>query len=342
MSMNDLRIEYRKLNNDDFSSTPSCFSRDFPGEEVRLIRHDNCGMLLMEGKRPQYYFHNMNETSSRWSAFIELGDGPLSLQKSVHDEDMAQEEKTDGYHLLREDPVTYGIKTLAGNPMEFTYNQEGCSWKEGKDGSILDVKGQWFPYGLICHMGSEYNIPFIHQPVHLKGTYEGKPIEFLACIDRIYAPKGKEELIIRNATYYISSYCSGIREDGRREWFMALICHDNGKGLGIYYIDGQEPVISEEVINEGVWERLPYVDDDTVVAVDNIWRFGGKVFHVKGRYGAKGFTGRPRFDRHGQSQVFGSWYEGDIEYRHRIFNTFSENMDAYAASMKERGFRVKE
>ena len=36
------------------------------------------------------------------------------------------------------------------------------------------------------------------------------------------------------------------------------------------------------------------------------------------------------------------WPEGDIEYRHRIFNTFSENMDAYAASMKERGFRVKE
>ena len=101
-------------------------------------------------------------------------------------------------------------------------------------------------------------------------------------------------------------------------------------------------MIGEEVINEGVWERLPYVDDDTVVAVDNIWRFGGKVFHVKGRYGAKGFTGRPRFDRHGQSQVFGSWYEGDIEYRHRIFNTFSENMDAYAASMKERGFQVKE
>ncbi|MCR4854931.1 MAG: hypothetical protein K5908_02065 [Erysipelotrichaceae bacterium] len=342
MSLTDLKIEYRKLRNDDFSPSPSCFREDIPGEEVRLIRHDNCGMLLFENRRPQYYFHNMNETSSRWSSFIELGEGPLSLQESVHDEDMAQNEETDSYHLISEDPVTYGIRTLSGKPMEFTYNEEGCIWKEGEGASILDVRGEWFPYGLICHMGSEYDIPFIHQPVHLKGTYEGKPVEFLACIDRIFSPMGQEDEIIRNATSYISSYCSGIREDGRREWFMALICRENGKGLGIYYIDKEEPVISGDVINEGIWQRLPYVDDDTVVSIDNVWRFAGKVFHVKGRYGAKGFTGRPRLDRHGQSQIFGTWYEGDTEYRHRIWNTFSENMDAYASSMKERGFRVKE
>ena len=339
--MNELKIEYRHLTKDDFSVAPACFQEDFPGEKVRLIRHDNCGMLLVEGDRPHYYFHNMNEFSSRWSAFIRLGEGPLSLQEPVHDEDMAQSQATGGYVQLFDDPVTYGIKTLEEPFMEFTYNEDCCTLKEGKDGSILDVKGEWFPNGLICHMGSEYNIPFIHLPVHLKGTYEGKPIEFLACIDRIFAPQGKEQEIIKNATGYLSSYCSGIREDGRHEWFIGLICGNNGKGLGIYWLEGEEPVISSEVTNEGVWERLPYVDDDTVVCIDNIWKFGGHEFHVLGNWGAKGFTGQPRFDRHGQSQVFGTWYHGDKPYKHRIWNTFSENMEAYGAEMIKRGFKVR-
>ena len=340
--MYDLHIEYRRFTNDDFSSTPSCFKDDFPEDAVRLIRHDNCGMLKSDEERPLYYFHNMNETSSRWSAIIRLGEGPFSLQEGVHGEDMAQDDPTIPYSVLKEDPLIYGIYTTEGREMCFTYNEDGCTWKEGKDGSILDVKGEWFPYGLICHMASEYNIPFMHLPVHLKGTYEGEPIEFLACIDRIFSPQGKEMEILKNATSYLSSYCSGIREDGRREWFIGLCCHENGKGLGIYWLEGEEPVISGEVHNEGIWERLPYVEDGTMVCVDNIWKFGGKTLHVKGYRGAKGFTAKPRFERHGQSQIFGSWYEGDVPYKHRIWNTFSENMEAYEDDLKKRGFRVKE
>lgn len=335
-------VEYRKLTNDDLSASPSCFDADFPGEKVRLVRHDNCGMILVKGDRPHYYFHNMNETSSRWSSIIRLGDGPLSLQEAVHSEDMAQEEKTTQYGIVCEDPLTLGVRTIEGPQMHFTYNEDGCVWKEGEDGSILDVKGKWFPFGMICHVGSEYNIPFIHWPAVMEGTYEGKPIRFLACIDRIFSPEGREKDVLKTATSYISSYCSGIRKDGRKEWLFALLCHENGKGMGIYYIDGEEPILSDQVVNKGVWEKLPYVDDGTVVCIDNVWEFGGKTFHVKGNYGAKGFTGKPRFDRHGQSQVFGTWYAGDEEYEHEIWNTFSENMDAYAEEMKKRGFTVKE
>lgn len=339
--MADYRIEYRPFTADDFSEEPNCFKNEFPGEQTTLFRHDNCGMILMENDRPNYYFHNLNWDSSRWSGIIRLGSSPLSLQEGVSLATTSQNDPLNPYHLILDSPVAYEVSTKSGIDMSFLYSEKGCIWKEGKDGAILNVNGEWFPYGLICHIGSEYNIPFMHLPVYVKGTYLGKPVEFLACIDRIFAPKGSEKKIMFNATSYISSYCSGIREDGRREWFIGLICHNNGHGLGVYWLEGEPPVIDDAVVNRGVWERLPYVDDGTVVCVNNLWEFGGREFHVIGKWGAKGFTKEPRFDRHGQSQMFGIWYEGKVPYRHKIWNTFNENMEAYADSMKQRGFTVK-
>jgi len=340
--MENYNIEFRRFTNDDFSETPKCFLDDFPGQVTKLIRHDNCGMLLVDNDLPHYYFHNMNIDTSRWSGFIRLGSGPLSLQEGIENTETAQTAPMTPYGIINRNPLTFGVSTTEGIEMEFTYSENGCIWREGKNGEVLDVKGEWFPFGLICHMGSEYNIPFMHLPVLLKGTYRKEPIEFLACIDRIFSPAGGESEIMINATSYISSYCSGIREDGRKEWFIGLICHKNGSGLGIYWLEGEEPIISNEVINDGVWERLPYVDDGTVVCVNNVWRFGGKELHVIGQWGAKGFTATPRLERHGQSQVFGTWYEGKTPYVHRIWNTFNENMAAYADSMIERGFYVQE
>jgi hypothetical protein len=329
-------IEFRKFEDDDFSNNPKCFQTDFDGGNARLIRHDNCGMILMGNDNPLYYFHNLDEYSSRWSGLIQLGDSPLSLQKSLGIKLCQKGLLSKPYGKTENNK--YAVESLEDNGFKFEYSKEGCHLI---DGNVLDVTGQWFPYGLICHLGSEYNIPFMHLPVHLKGTLLGKNVEFLACIDRIFAPNGQENEIIKNATSYISSYCSGIREDGRREWMMGLLCHENGKGLGIYWIDGEDPIITDEIVNEGIWERLPYVNDNTVVCIDNIWKFGGKEFHIKGKWGSKGFTDEPRFERHGQSQMFGTWYEGNEEYKHRIWNTFNENMDAYYESMIKRGFKVK-
>lgn len=334
--MKDLRIEYRSFTDDDFSLSPKCFKNEFTNEATNLFRHDICGMININDDH-LYYFHNLDPTSSRWSGIIKLGNKPLELQSKIDGIKIAYDEPTSLYGLVNNNPLTYGVRTTKVPDMEFTFNAKGCSIKEN---DVLDLRGEWFPYGLVCHIGSEYNIPFMHLPVVLKGTYKGQQIEMLACIDRIFAPIGKEKEILVNATSYISSYCSGIRNDGRKEWFMALVCHDNGKGLGIYYLDGQEPIISDEVINEGIWQRLPYVDDGTVVCVDNVWKFGNKEFHVLGKWGAKGFTEEPRFDRHGQSQMFGTWYEGNAPYKHRIWNTFNENMEAYSKDMKKRGFKV--
>lgn len=338
----NLKIEYRRFLLDDFSNSPKCFETDFPDQKVRLIRHDNCGMILQKDNSPHYYFHNLDEYKSRWSGIIQLGNGPFSLQSKLSGLKMNQNGDLENtYDIVSDSPKTYGVKSKNGIPFEFTYNEIGCHLVEGFNGGILDVEGEWFPIGLICHMGSEYNIPFMHIPVHLKGLYKGKSIEMLACIDRIFAPQGCENQIMKNATSYVSSYCPGIREDGRKELLIALQCHDNGHGLGLYWIEGDKPIISDEVYNEGIWEELPYVKDGTVVCKDIVWKFAGKEFHVKGLWGSKGFTEEPKLDRHGQSQMFGTWHVGKKEYKHIIWNTFNENMEVYKDSMKSRGFFIK-
>ena len=336
--LKDLHIEYRPFRLDDFSECPSCFQDEFPSEITRLFRHDICGMINL-GDRHLYYFHNLDKHQSRWSGIIELSKQPLGLQNKIAGVRIAYDDALTPYGEVTAGPLQYGVSTTSGIPMDFIFDEKGCSIKEN---DVLDVHGEWFPFGLVCHVGSEYDIPFMHLPVHLKGSFLGEDVEFLACIDRVFGPANREKEILVNMTRYISSYCSGIRKDGRREWFIALQCHENGKGLGIYWLEGEEPIISDEVINEGIWQKVPYVDDDTAVCVDNIWRFAGKTFHVLGKWGAKGFTETPRFDRHGQSQMFGTWYEGDIPYEHRVWNTFSENMEAYCSDMKRRGYRVKE
>ena len=106
-----------------------------------------------------------------------------------------------------------------------------------------------------------------------------------------------------------------------------------------YYIDGEEPILTDHVTMEAEWEHLPYVNDGTCVFKDAIFRFCGKEFHFEGKWGCKGFT--PRVEKHGQSQIFGTWYEGKIPYRHRVYLTFGENMEAYDVKLKELGFDVK-
>jgi hypothetical protein len=326
-------IEFRPFALDDFSASPACFQKDFD-KPVRLFRHDYCAML----PGPAYIFHNFDETQSRWAGMIDLGEGVFSLQKSKGVL-MNQTGKTTPFALECDD--SFGMRSVEGIPFSFWTGPDGCRILEGEEGSILDVKGTWFENGLICHPDSEYGIPFMHLPALFEGTCLGKPVQFLGCIDRIFAPAGMEKSVLASATRYVSSYCSGILPDGRKEWFMGLLCHDNGKGLGIYWRQGEPAIITDNVFLEGQWERLPYVNDGTVLCPDAIWHLDDLEVHVHGKWGSKGFTDTPRLDRHGQSQMFGSWHAGKSEYKHILSNTFNENMEVYAQDMTRRGFQMK-
>ncbi len=86
--------------------------------------------------------------------------------------------------------------------------------------------------------------------------------------------------------------------------------------------------------------RLPYVDDGTCIYEDATFSFAGKTLHFHGRVGLQGFTPKPRVEKHGQSQVFGTWYEGDEPYDHKLFFGFVENMEAYDKGSQAAGFDV--
>lgn len=40
--------------------------------------------------------------------------------------------------------------------------------------------------------------------------------------------------------------------------------------------------------------------------------------------------------------ITGTWYEGKERYRHRVYYTFTENMEAYDENLKSYGFDVKD
>ena len=133
----------------------------------------------------------------------------------------------------------------------------------------------------------------------------------------------------------------GIRKDGRREFCNASLGLSEGaRSIVAYKIDGEEMIITDEVSLEADWMHLSYVDDGTCVFQNAILRFNGKEIHFEGKWGTKGFLKKPRIERHGQSQIFGTWYEGSEPYEHRLYYTFVENMEAYDKNLKRFGFDV--
>ena len=178
----------------------------------------------------------------------------------------------------------------------------------------------------------------------IMGLYENRPCLGLGEHDRLFIPSEVHGFDgITNAFGYFYMNMMGIREeDGRREQALISIDPYHGKNFCYYYIDGETPIFTDKAEMETEWTKLPYVDDGTCVYKDAIFRFGGKEFHFEGKWGSKGFTIKPRVEKHGQSQIFGTWYEGKTPYRHRLFMTFGENMEAYDYKLKELGFDVNE
>ena len=78
----------------------------------------------------------------------------------------------------------------------------------------------------------------------------------------------------------------GIRPDGRKESFIVYI-NDEGKSMGLYYLEGEEPVVSEDVGFETEWFLQPCVDDRTVIPV--LFEELLKHIGVKGRCGVQHF-----------------------------------------------------
>ena len=336
-------INIGRMNASDLvAGTPEVFSNDFD-QYPNLSLIPLFGMLFPDGdinKKPYIYFrHNdIGKSMFRFGNIVELGDDFLSPQKGVlHAEDSAQggtpfsvyqkvSDESKMYEFKSEDPLT-----------EFRFCEDYFTVREG---DFMSLKAERWPNTLYEHQSMYNNVSTVIQPSTYIGMLDGRKVVGLGEYDRIFIPaeiNGFDGVAQDFGYFYINMM--GIREDGRKE--QALISIDNsGKNFVYYHLDGELPIVTDQVTMEADWYHLPYVEDGTCIYKDAVFRFCGKELHFSGKWGTKGFTIKPRVEKHGQSQVFGTWYEGETPYRHRLFMTFAENMDAYDYKLKEMGFNV--
>lgn len=334
--MNQCYVE--KYKEDDLGFAPIRFNNK-NDEFAKLSMIDSYCMLFPENEEPVIYFRHANPTSNRFGGIIHFGEGPLGTQTSAHHADIAQKETPMvPYEKINDAPVEYRFGSE--KPFsEFHYYIDHATWKEGNDAKVLDVAAEPFPFAFFVHKCNAMTFaPWMSQPCVITGTYEGKPVKGVGCYDRLFKPQTIAG-DFADTFDYISSNCIGIREDGRKE--AAFFCLGaDGSAVAYYWLEGEEPIVSESIEFQGDWVHLPYTNDGTVVCTDFVWTIGEKEIHFSGKWGAKGFTETPRIDRHGQSQVFGTWYEGKTPYQHTVWQTFNENMEAFDYKLKERGFHV--
>lgn len=332
-------IECVKQYQEDFLAIePKIFDNDLDGH-ASLCLSDMYGSLYYEGKeneKPIMFFRHSNPDSYRFGGIVELGDTFIEPQKGgYHHDDIAQNDtKVCGYRKISNEPLTYGFdsKNLYS---EYRFTVDYATFKEG---DVLNLKAIPLPICLVDHGCLFPLLTQFSQPCIVTGTFEGKKVHGLASYDRIYMPKNVKEKFGNNLGYFCSVGC-GLCEDGKYELCIAVI-DQSGTSVGVYWKEEQEPIISYDVTLEADWYHLPYVDDGTCIYQNAVFKFGGIEFHVNGKWGTKGFTKQPRKDRHGQSQVFGTWYVGKNPYKHKVSTSFNENMECYDFKLKEKGYKI--
>ncbi len=323
-----------------FEDRPEILNNEFD-RFGKMALVDAYGLIFdEEGKAPILFVRHGKRDGYRFGGFCRLNEDPVGVQTALHDEDMEQKETDHPFSLLSKDPWIYGYGS--GDPFsEYRYFEEDGlikgTWKEG---TFFEGKAEPFPYAIIQHMGDIANFTQIIQPCVVSGTYEGRPIRFLGSFDKVFMPS-EEKKDIAATMAYILCLDHGIRPDGRRESFVVYI-NDQGKSMGLYYLEGEEAVVSEDVRMETEWFLQPYVDDRTLMYKDAIFHIKDKTIHFEGRWGSKGITAYPRYEKHGQSQIFGTWYEGDAPYEHTLFTTFHESMEAYDYKFRKLGYRIRD
>ena len=337
---------FDKVSLNDYEMKPERYNND-QDKHARLYCVESIGTWFLNGtdNPPISYFKHMNTDSARWAGIVECGDGPLSIQKAIHIKDLAQgKDRTIPYHKSNDNPVVYEDECL--NPYyKRTYYEDHIDIIEGDNGSILDVRLEPFPVAFFIHICEQFPVStFYSRPCIMTGTYEGKPVKGICHDVKQYIPdmnedRSSQETSYQKTTEYLTADCSGVREDGRKEY--AFFNGALGHMCGGYWLEGEEPVVDDNVELIGVWKHLPYVDDGTCVMTDFIFKIKHKTIHFTGKWGLKGWTDGPNNAKHGQSQVMGTFYEGDTPYKHTIFHTFVENMEAYDYKLIEKGYTVE-
>ena len=356
MKNNDFGFDVKTT--DDLTMFPSRWDNDKDGH-ARLYCVDSIATFHDQGDEnaPVNMFRHMNIDGVRFAGIIRLGEGPLSFHTPLHNDDLAQrDDKLIPYEKISDDPLCYAYR--CDEPfVEYRFYEDHIEWREGKDASILDVRLDPFPYAFFIHRCEQFPVSTFYSHAHfLSGTYMGKKIIGIGNDDRQYIPNvhedpAKQEKDYQKTTEYLTANCTGIRQDGRKE--IAFFNGALGHMCGGYWLEGEEPIVSDDVKLIGEWIRLPYMNDGTCIMTDFDFIIGHKTIHFHGKWGLKGWGKEADTDkmdpsaasfgnRHGESQVMGTFYEGDTPYRHQVWQTFVENMEAYDYKLRQAGYMIKE
>lgn len=340
-SMNDGYFEEVKMSEDLYALQPQVFHNE-RDDDAKIALCDPFGVIYVEGEeKPRYYMRHALIDMYRFGGVIELGDGPFDIQKSGDCDEFFQSGQISDTFRKREDEqgedYVYGFGTEEPYS-KFRFYKDHAVFEEGKD--ILKINAKYISDPIVDHQCAFGNLPEMFFPSVFEGTYRGKKICGMGHFAMNYQLAHQRESIL-SSLGYISLTVMGIREDGRYE--LAFIAMDQTGTAGAYYkLEGEPLISSSSVSMEADWYRLPYVDDGTCVFKDAIFRFAGKEIHFEGKWGTKGVRPEPRIEKHGQSQILGTWYEGSTPYKHKLSMTFSENMEAYDYKLEKMGFDVKD
>lgn len=323
-------------------AAPEVFDNAYDGY-ARLGRIDVNGSIYpLDGdmEKPYFYFRATDTTNGRYrfGNIVELGDGFLSTQKGVLHPELVADDTTPlvNYRKISETPLVYGVDSTE-KKVEYRFKEDGLYVNEG---DFFFAKYEPWPICIYEHHATFQNASCMFQPCTLIGTLDGRPFIGLGEFERIHMHQNKGDFTTVPFGYiYFGLY--GIRQDGRREIFLSsLSTNGDGRSYCVYYIDGELPIVSTEVMLEADWQHLPYVDDGTCTFPSAVIRFCDKEIHYEAKWGTKGFLKRPRIERHGQSQSFGTWYVGNTPYAHRLSSCIYEGMDVYDEKLKKLGFTV--
>ena len=324
--------------------TDVLFNNDFDGYP-KFALADVYGTIFPQGKvdgKPYFYFRHtdISHNKYRFGNILEFADEPFAVQKgSLFEGKLATADTPiEPYRIISEDPLVYGFDSKEPF-VQARYCQDGLYMKEGDSFSL---KCEPWPIAVVDHQSTYAATSGIFQPSTFSGILNGKPFLGLGSYDRLYI-QSKVGGFSGVPLGYTGFSLMGIREDGRKEIMTASGSYnEDGKVSAVYWLEGETPIVCDCFSVETTWRHLPYVNDGTCVFKDAIIRFGGKEFHFEGKWGTKGFLDKPRLEKHGQSQMFGTWYAGDKPYKHKLFYTFVENMEAYDYKLKEWGFEIED
>ena len=324
---------------------PKAFRNGFD-ENPKLGLIDVYGSFYRNGDastKPITYFRHIDVATGKYriGSLLDMGDAYNEHQKGIfHHDKLPQRGEiiTHNYRKISDDPLQYGLDSDEdGKTVSVLFEEDQTHVQEG---DFFDVVAYPWPITIYDHQSVYLNSSTIFQPSTFLGSLDGKPTIGLGSIDRMCfkeAAGGFSGVPMG----YVALSGMGIRRDGRKEAvFVSASMNSAGKTYAMYYLDGEEPVISDTVTLEADWEHLPYVDDGTCTYQKMTLYIEDKVIHFDAKWGSKGFTHEPLISKHGQAQVFGTFYEGDKPYTHRLSFSFAEHMEAYDTVLTEMGFDV--